>query len=200
MYFSRGRRISFYMNLIFVIVMVLSIGMICFINPESAVSVMLEGTRGAVDLALKMTAIYALWMGILKIMEKSGISYYISKLFRPITKYLFKSENEKTQDIISMNFTANFIGMGGAATPLGILAMERMQDGSDRATDNMLMFFIINVTSIQLLPTTIIALRATANSLNPSDIFLPSFISTVVTTAVGIILVKIFSEVRKKRK
>jgi spore maturation protein A len=188
------------MNILFVIVTILSLGMICLINPESAVSVMLEGTRGAVDLALKMTAIYALWMGILKIMENSGISHYISKIFRPITKLFFKSEDQKTQDIISMNFTANFIGIGGAATPLGILAMERMQDGSDKATDNMLMFFVINVTSIQLLPATIIAMRATANSHNPSDIILPSFIATFVTTAVGIILVKLCTGFKKKVK
>ncbi len=188
------------MNILFVIIIVISLGMICLINPESAISVMLEGTRGAIDLMLKMTAIYALWMGILKIMEKSGISYYISKIFRPVTKLFFKSEDKKTQDIISMNLTANFIGMGGAATPLGILAMERMQDGSDRATDNMLMFFIINVTSIQILPATVIAMRATANSLNPSDIIIPSLIATAVTTITGIILVKVFSGIRKKLK
>ncbi len=188
------------MNILFVIIVILSLSMICFINPESAISVMLEGTRGAVDLALKMTAIYALWMGILKIMEKSGISYYISKIFRPITAIFFKSESKATQDIISMNLTANFLGMGGAATPLGIQAMELMQDGSERATDNMLMFFIINVTSIQFLPATIIAMRAAAASRNPSDIILPSLITTAVTTVVGIVLVKLCSSFKRKAK
>ncbi|NCA66606.1 MAG: spore maturation protein [Clostridia bacterium] len=188
------------MNILFVIICVVSIGMICLINPESAISVMLEGTRGAVDLSLKMTAIYALWMGILKIMEKSGLSYYVSKIFRPVTKLFFKNESKETQDIISMNLTANFLGMGGAATPLGILAMEKMQDGTERATDNMIMFFVINVTSIQLLPATIIAMRSTAGSHNPSDIILPALIATTVTTLIGIILVKLFTGVRKTRK
>lgn len=188
------------MNILFVVITIISIGMICIINPESAISVMLEGTRGAVDLSLKMAAIYALWMGILKIMEKSGISIYISKIFRPITKLFFKTESQEAQDVIGMNLTANFLGMGGAATPLGIKAMELMQDGSERATDNMLMFFIINVTSIQFLPATIIAMRATANSHNPSDIIFPSLLATSITTFVGILLVKIFTGIRKKVK
>lgn len=188
------------MNALFVIIVIIALGMICIINPESAISVMLEGTRSAVDLTLKMTAIYALWMGVLKVMEKSGISMYISKIFRPITKKLFKGEDVETQDIISMNFTANFLGMGGAATPLGIRAMERMQDGTDRATDNMLMFFVINVTSIQLLPATIIAMRATAGSLNSSDIILPSLLATTITTCCGILLVKLISGFKKKAK
>ncbi len=188
------------MNILFVIIVILSLGMICIINPESAIAVMLEGTRSAIDLTLKMAAIYALWMGILKVMEKSGLSNYIARIFRPLTRLLFKGESKDTQDLISMNFTANFLGMGGAATPLGIQAMHIMQDGTDKATDNMLMFFIINVTSIQLLPATIIGMRTTAGSSSPSDIILPSLIATTITTLSGIILAKLFSSFKKRHR
>ncbi len=186
------------MNLIFVLMCCLGLGAICFINPESAVSVMLEGTAGAVSLCIKMTAVYALWMGILEVMDGAGLSRYLAALFRPVTKLFFRKQSREAQDVISMNLAANFLGMGGAATPLGIKAMELMTDGSDTATPDMLMFLIINVTSIQLLPATVIALRSAAGSGSASDIILPTLLATLITTLVGVALVRVFCYPGKK--
>ena len=90
--------------------------------------------------------------------------------------------------------------MGGAATPLGIKAMERMQDGTPRATDNMILFLVINATSIQLIPATVVGLRAAAGSASPGDIILPSLLATSVATVVGVAIVKALSAKKTRKK
>lgn len=182
------------MNAIFFIILFVSLVIITWVNPESALAVMLEGARSAIDLSLKLIAIYAVWLSILKIIEKTGLDKKLSSLFSPITNILFKGEKVETKSYVSMNLAANMLGMGGAATPLGIRAMELMDDGSGKATKNMIMLMVISSTSIQIIPTTIIALRSSNFSLSPSDIILPSFLATTLTTVIGVILVKIFTK------
>lgn len=182
------------MNIIFFFIILFSLLILTWVNPESSLAVMLEGARSAIDLCLKLLAIYAVWLSILKIMEKTGLDKKLSSLFSPITNKLFKGESEQTKSTIGMNMAANMLGMGGAATPLGIRAMELMDNGSGKATDNMIMLMVISSSSIQLLPATIMALRSANGSINPSDIIFPSLLATTVTTLVGIILVKIFSK------
>lgn len=186
------------MNLIFTILMIASIIMICFSSPESAVSFMLDGTAEAVRLTLKLTAIYALWTGLVKIMADSGIEKKFSKALRPLMKKIFKGESAETQTMIGMNFTANFIGMGGAATSMGIKATSMMGEGREKISRNMMLFFIINVSSIQLLPTTVIAMRAEAGSASPSDVILPGFLASLFTTLVGVILVLLIEKAKEK--
>lgn len=181
------------MNIVFFVIVLVSLVILTLVNPESALSVMLEGARSGIDLCLKLVAIYAVWLSVLKIMEKTGLDKKFSSIFTPITNLLFKGESNETKSIIGMNLAANMLGMGGAATPLGIRAMELMDDGSGKATNNMIMLMIVSATSIQILPATIIALRSSNGSVNPSDIILPSILATTITTLVGIILVKIFS-------
>lgn len=174
-----------------------SIIVLIFTSPSGALGAMLSGAQNGITLTLKMLAIYTIWLSVLKIIEKGGLNKFFAAIFRPLTKRLFKNESKEAQECISMNFSANFLGMGGAATPLGIRAMELMQDGSETATDNMIMFMVINATSIQLLPTTIIALRQGAGSLSSGDIILPSLIATLITTATGILIVKLISSKKK---
>lgn len=180
------------MNVLFMLISFSSLIIMLISAPQLALPAMLNGGKSAIELSIKMLAIYTVWLSLLKTLERGGLNNVLSGLFRPLTKRLFKKEDEETQKIISMNFAANFLGMGGAATPLGIRAMERMQDGSDTATNNMIMFMVINATSIQLLPTTIIALRQEAGSVAAGNIILPTFIATLITTTFGIILTKIF--------
>jgi spore maturation protein A len=181
------------MNIVFFIIVMMSLIIITIVNPESAFAVMLDGAKSAIDLSFKLLAIYAVWLSVLKIIEKTGLDKKFSAMFSPVTKFLFKGENEKTRALISMNMAANMLGMGGAATPLGIRAMEMMDNGSGKATDNMIMLMVISASSIQLIPATIMALRSANGSASPSDIFLPSLIATTVTTGLGIFLVKLFS-------
>lgn len=176
--------------------MIGSIIAICISNPDLAVSFMLDGTSEAVRLTLKLIAIYSLWSGLLQIMTDSGIDNSIAKMFKPITKRIFKGENDETQGFIAMNLTANFLGMGGAATSMGIRSMELMGQNKKQINKNMMLFFIINVSSVQLLPTTVIALRSSMSSNSPSDIILPSFIVSAFTTCIGILSVLIIERIK----
>ncbi|MEG2414144.1 MAG: nucleoside recognition protein [Clostridia bacterium] len=188
------------MNLFYFIMLVSSIVAVVFVAPESVYSIMLSGGKNAIELALTLVAIYAIWLSVLEIMEKIGLNHLLFRLFYPLTRKLFGGESKESQELISLNFSANLLGMGGAATPLGIKAMEKMQDGSPFATDNMILFMVINCTSIQLLPATIIGLRAAQGSVSASDIILPSLIATTISTIVGVILAKCFALAKKVKK
>lgn len=181
------------MNTMFFAMTIASLILLTVVSPDSAFSIMISGASNSISLAVKLCAIYAIWLSVLDIMQKIGLNDKLNKLFSPVTKRLFKGESEQTTQYISLNFSANLLGMGSAATPLGIKAMESMQDGSDKATDNMILFMVINATSIQLLPATIIGLRASYGSSSASDIILPSLIATLISTVCGVILAKIFA-------
>lgn len=188
------------MNLVFTIMILVSLVMLIVVSPESAFSIMISGASSALKLAFTLIAIYAIWLSVLSLMEGIGLNRAMNRLFRPITKRLFKGESDLALEYITLNFSANLLGMGGAATPLGIKAMECMQAGSEKATDNMILFMVINSTSIQLIPATIIGLRAAAGSNSASDIILPSLLATIISTVTGVILAKLCAKFRKKEK
>lgn len=188
------------MNGVFFVMMFSSLAMTIFVSPSQAFPAMIDGASGAIALSLKLCAIYAIWLSVLDIMNKVGMSKALGKACSPLTRKLFKGEDGETLDLITLNFTANFLGMGGAATPLGIKAMERMQDGTPRATDNMILFLVINATSIQLIPATVVGLRAAAGSASPGDIILPSLLATSVATVVGVAIVKALSAKKTRKK
>lgn len=181
------------MNAAFLIISVISLVMMTIHSPESAFSSMINGVSGAISLSIKLIAIYAVWLSVLEMMNKTGIDKKLSKILKPLIKKIFKKENEEAYDWICINVSANMLGMGGVATPAGIKAMERMQDGSEKATHNMVMLFVINATSIQLIPATVIAMRASANSQNAADIILPTLISSGIATLLGLIICKVMS-------
>lgn len=162
-------------------------------SPESAFPTMIDGVRGAIELSFKLCAIYAVWLSVLKMVEATALDKKLSKILRPVVCKIFKNESDDAYDKICVNLAANMFGMGGVATPAGIKAMSAMSDGSDRATDNMIMLLVVNATSIQLIPATVIALRAGANSQSPSDVILPTLISSGIATLCGMILCKVLS-------
>lgn len=188
------------MNTIYVVMMIGSLLLVTITAPESGLSIMLGGAKSAIGLSVSLCAIYTVWLSVLQVIDKTGIGKTLSKAFKPLTKKLFKGESDLALEYITLNFSANLLGMGGAATPLGIKAMEYMQDGSDKASDNMILFVVINATSIQLLPATIIGLRASKGSASASDIILPSLIATTFSTLIGVILCKVFSSKKAERK
>ena len=176
------------MNVLFFLLFFASIAWMLFTDPAGAMAAALAGAENAVTLSVKMLAVYALWLGILGVMKRNGVSEFLSRLFRPLTKRLFKGESEEAHSLISQNLAANFLGIGSAATPLGIEAVRLMQGERTDATDNTVLFIVINACGVQLLPATIIALRAQAGSATPSDILLPTVLSTLVTAAIGVTL------------
>ncbi len=185
------------MNVVFLLLSVSGLVALTVVNPEAVFPTMIGGATNAIMLCLKLLAIYSVWLSVLKMLEKSGLDYKLTKLITPVTKKLFKGEKDETYKYISINLASNMLGMGGAATPAGIKAMELMDDVSGTITDNMSLLLVISATSIQLIPATVIALRSSGGSASPTDIMLPTLISTFVTTGVGILLCKIISKSKK---
>lgn len=181
------------MNIVFTALTLISLVLMTFTSPSAALPTMIEGVRNAILLTLKLTAIYAVWLSVLKMMEATGLDKKLSHGLRPVIKRLFKGESEESYNYISVNLASNMLGMGGATTPAGINAMASMCKEEGKASDNMLLLLVINATSIQIFPATVIALRAAANSSNAASVFLPTLIATTVATLIGVILCKLFS-------
>ena len=200
MYIQGTALIQCSMNALFFLLFFASIVWMLFNDPAGAVSAALVGAENAVTLSIKMLAVYALWLGVLGVMKRNGVAEFLSRLFRPLTRRLFKGEKKETHSLISQNLAANFLGIGSAATPLGIEAVKLMQGEQTDATDNTVLFIVINACGVQFLPATIIALRAQAGSGAPSDILLPTVISTLVTAAIGVTLCFLKRSARGKGK
>ena len=181
------------MNIVFTLLFISSCIYMLVTNPTDIFPSMIEGVSGAINLVVKLIAIYSIWLSVLKMAEQTQLDKKLSQLLKPVVKKLFKGENDDAYKWISINLASNMLGMGGASTPAGIKAMENMQKG-DKATNNMDLLVVINATSIQLIPATIIALRSSWNSANPSSIILPTLISSTIATVVGVILCKVFSK------
>ncbi|MBQ7339630.1 MAG: nucleoside recognition protein [Clostridia bacterium] len=179
------------MNIIFAITTTFSIIALIFINPDAVLSSMLEGGEKALELTIKLTAVYAVWLGVFKIMENCKLDRKFAKLLKPVNKYLFGELPEKANDYISLNLSANILGMSGATTPFGIKAIAEL-DKHKNTDYAVAMFFVINATSVQVIPSSVLALRSSLNSSSPADIILPTILATLLSTVIGIVLVKVF--------
>ena len=176
------------MNVIFTVVFIASMIAIAIISPDRLLSSLLGGAESSVKMALTLFCIYAVWMGLSKLAEKSGLSKSIARGLKPVTRKVFKTDSDFANENLAMNISCNLLGLGGAATPYAVKAIGELEKENNSFAQKLL--FVINATSIQILPTTVIALRASAGSASPSDIFLPSLICTAVSTlsAVGLFL------------
>lgn len=185
------------MNKIWLLMMLASLIVLLYIDPGATLSTMIDASTSALTLCIELCAVYAVWLGLLEIVDATGLGQKLAKLLRPLIKKLFRVDNEEIEKMIALNMSANILGLGNAATPMGIKAMKSLDDGSGVATFSMIMLVVVNATSIQLLPSTVIGLRANAGSENPADIILPTILATVVTVSVGIILVLIFDKIKR---
>ncbi len=153
----------------------------------------LTNATEALDLILNLLPIIVLWTGILKIAEVSGLLDKFAHLLKPFLKRLFPSvpENNKALGYISSNIAANMLGLGSAATPAGLKAMNELQKinpEKDTASTPMITFLILNTAGVTLIPTTILALRVAYNSQNPGEIILPAIIATTISSVAGLTL------------
>lgn len=187
------------MNKIWFWLTVTSICILLYINPEIVLPSMLEASESTLKLCISLCAIYSVWLGILQVMEDSGINKKLSKFLTPVTKKIFGNLDDATNELICMNISCNILGMGGAATPLGMKAMQRLDDGSGNANKAMIMLIIFASTSMQILPTTVIGLRITAGSTSASNIILPTIIAAISTTVIGIGIALIIEHFKKRK-
>jgi spore maturation protein A len=159
-----------------------------FISPTEVLGSMITACEGSFRLCFDLLVIYSIWLGILQIAEDSGLSYKLAHWLSPATKKLFGNLDKETNKYLCMNISTNMLGMGGISTPMGIETMTRLQDGSDKATPNMKLFMVLACSSLQILPTTVIGLRIAQKSIAPADIFLPTLITTLFTTIIGVMI------------
>ena len=187
------------LNKIWTFIITISLCLLMFAGADKALPAMLTASNEALSLSVKLTAVYAVWLGIIRIVEETGISNVLAKILRPFIRFLFgKDLKPDTEKYISVWMSSNLFGMGNAATPMAISAIESMDDKSGRATDGMIMLFVLSASGFQLIPTTVISLRAAAGSANPGDIILPVLITALTAAAVGVLAVKAIQKMTRK--
>lgn len=156
----------------------------------------IESSQTAVTVCIGLTGVMCLWTGLMKIAEKGGMIRAISKFVQPVMRFLFPEipKDDPAMGAIVMNLVANFLGLGNAATPLGIKAMgelQRLNKERETASNSMCMFLVLNTAAIQLVPASIIALRTSAGSTKPTEIIVCIWIASICATIAGVIATKI---------
>lgn len=183
--------------------MVASLFALVLTEPAQAIMLMMGASANGIKMCVEFLGIYAIWLGILQILDDTQLSHKLSRALRRPIRWIFGKNDEETEKNICLNVASNILGLGSAATPFGIKAMQGMDKGSEFATKSMIMLVVINSTGIQVLPTTVIGLRALAGSSSPSCIIWPTVVATFLPTFLGIFLVKLFyknSKVRAMRR
>lgn len=192
------------MNYIFYFLIISSIIIGAFTGKlQDVVNAIMSGAELSVKIAFYLIGIMAFWLGIMRIAEKAGIIKFISKLLRPVTKFLFDELPEDSPAIgdIAMNFTANAFGLANAATPFGIKAMEELQKenrNKSEATNSMCLFLGMNTAGFQLIPTTVLAILAGIGYKNPTEIIAPTLLVTSIAFISAILLAKTGQFISKK--
>ena len=156
----------------------------------------LEGAGAAVELCLAMAGVLCLWMGIMEIMKRSGLSAGLSRLLRPLLRRLYPdyARDREVMDCISANVSANLLGLGNAATPLGIQAARKMSRRSPGvASDGLCMLVVCNTASIQLIPTTVAGVRLAAGCRTPVDILPAVWLASALSVCAGIAAAKVLA-------
>lgn len=173
------------LNMIWPIFIIISFSYAIFSgNLEQLNSSIFDSTSDAIILCIDLLGTICLWNGIMQVASKTSIINRLTNLLSPIIRVLFPEmrENKQVQREISMNMIANILGLGNAATPLGLKAMKSMQKENqkkDTLSNTMLVFIVLNTASIQIIPTTVLAIRNSLNSSNPSSIVFPVWIATI---------------------
>jgi len=165
---------------------------------DEVTKAILDSAKVAIDLSIALLGVLCLWSGVMEIASKGGMVKAIANSIRPVTRLLFPGvpKEHPAQAAMVMNMVANFLGLGNAATPLGLKAMNELQklnNDKDTATDDMCMFLIINACCIQLVPATIIAVRVASGSANPTGILAGVWITSLCCSVIGVVLAKTFA-------
>lgn len=194
------------LNIVWPIFIIISFSFAFFLgNLEDLNNSIFESVDSAINLSINLLGTMCVWSGIMNIASKTTLIEKLTKILLPLLNFLFPDlrENKKVKKEISMNMIANILGLGNAATPLGLKAMKSMQEENNNKkvlSDNMMMFIVINTASIQIIPTTVIAIRNSLGSKNPTSIIFPTWIVTIIAFIVGVFVAKIIIKLTKGDK
>jgi Uncharacterized membrane protein, required for spore maturation in B.subtilis. len=159
-----------------------------------------DSSKNAFEISLGLTGVLALWLGIMKIGEKAGVVNVLARALSPVFTRLFPDipKNHLVMGSIFMNIASNMLGLDNAATPTGLKAMQQMQElntKKDTATNPMIMFLVLNTSGLTIIPTTILAFRASYGAAQPTDVFIPILMATLVATLAGIIITSLWQRI-----
>ena len=163
---------------------------------EAVAAAAMEGAAGAVELALSMAGVLCLWSGVMEVMRQAGLADGLSRLLGPVLRRLFpqSTDDRETMDAVAANVSANLLGLGNAATPLGLEAARRMaRRSSGVASDSLCMLVVCNTASIQLIPATVASVRAAAGSAEPFDILPAVWLASGLSVGVGVLACKVLA-------
>lgn len=172
-------------------------------NVEKINNSVFDSAKNAVELTITFFGTVCLWNGIMQIAKETTLMEKITKILQPIMKFLFpevKKDSTANQEM-SMNIVSNILGLGNAATPLGLKAMKTLQkenNKKDTLSNTMMMFIILNTASLQIIPTTVIAIRSSLGAKEPTEVIVPVWIATVSAAIAGVIAAKILIKKVKK--
>ena len=171
-------------------------------NLDAVAGAALDGARSAIELSLSMAGVLCLWSGVMEIMNACGLSAGLAKLFRPVLRRLLPNacRDEETLSAVSANVSANLLGLGNAATPLGIRAARRMARGcGGTASDELCLLVVLNTASIQLIPATIASVRAAAGCAAPFDILPAVWLASALSVTAGLLAARLLERVGRRR-
>ncbi|MBR6310816.1 MAG: hypothetical protein IKR52_06410, partial [Paludibacteraceae bacterium] len=188
----------------FLVAFVIALVKLVFFGDYDVFPAMMDSTfsssKTAFEISLGLTGVLSLWLGVMKIGEKGGVVNVLARLLSPIFSKLFPDipKGHPVTGSIFMNIAANMLGLDNAATPLGLKAMEQMQElnpKKDTAWNPMIMFLVLNTSGLTLIPVSIMVYRAQMGAQQPTDIFIPILLATFFSTLVGIIVTSLFQRI-----
>lgn len=188
----------------FLLAFVISMGKLLFMGDTTVFPAVITSTfdqaKNAFEISLGLTGVLSLWMGIMKIGEKGGLVAGLAKLLSPVLNKIFPDipKGHPVMGTMFMNFSANMLGLDNAATPMGLKAMQELQEintDKDTASNPMIMFLVLNTSGLTLIPVSVLLYRATAGAANPTDVFIPILLATTVSTVVGLVITSIYQRI-----
>ena len=190
------------MNAIFTVLFFICTLLLLCTSPDLFLGALLDGAGKGAGICVSLIATYSVWLGLMRVWEDSGLAQAIARFTKPLARKLFKTEDEEALQAISMNLSVNLLGISGAATPYGIRAVQLL-DKTENAEYSSAMLFVLNATSIQLIPTSIIGVRVAMQSVAPNNVIIPTLLATLLSTFLGVILTRLFippKQVKKEQK
>lgn len=187
------------MNAIWTAVVVTCFAIVTATNPNNVLTLCVQSATQALNYCFQLVAIYALWQGVFCVAERCNLVEKLSKLLSKLNNFLYGRVSEQANNYLALNMASNLVGVGNAATPSAIKAIQLMENNETLSRGGA-MLFVINACGIQLVPTTVIGLRTTFQSQNPSAILLPTLICTMVSVMVGVLLVSFAYPLKKSKE
>ena len=188
----------------FLLAFIIALGKLIFMGDTTVFPAIMDSTfaqaKNAFEISLGLTGVLSLWMGIMKIGEKGGLVAALARLLSPVLCRIFPDipKGHPAMGTMFMNFSANMLGLDNAATPMGLKAMQELQEinpHKDTASNPMIMFLVLNTSGLTLIPITVLLYRSQMGAANPTDVFIPILLATTVSTVVGLIITSIYQKI-----